>query len=76
MRRRRVVVTGRGAVTPVGKSADEYFEALLRSTNGIRRISSFDPDGFRCQIAGEITDFDPSDRLDRKETLKLDPYAA
>ncbi len=71
----RVVVTGLGALTPVGKNVEEFWQALLEGKNGIVRISRFDPSDFGSQIAGEIQGFDPSNRLGRKEVKRLDPFA-
>ncbi len=73
--RRRVVVTGLGALTPIGKNVAELWQGLLEGKNGISRITKFDPAGFGSQIAGEVKDFNPLDRLDRKEVKRLDPFA-
>jgi 3-oxoacyl-[acyl-carrier-protein] synthase II len=53
MNPRRVVITGVGAITPIGIGAAKFFDALLAGTVGIRRIAAFDPSGFACQVAGE-----------------------
>jgi 3-oxoacyl-[acyl-carrier-protein] synthase II len=57
--RTRVVVTGMGAVTPLGLTVAAFWDGLLRGSCGIRRISAFDPSDFRSQIAGEVKEFDP-----------------
>ena len=75
MNNERVVVTGLGALTPIGKNVTEFWQGLLEGKNGIVRISRFDPSEFGSQIAGEIQDFDPLDRLERKEVKRLDPFA-
>ncbi len=75
MNNERVVVTGLGALTPIGKNVAEFWQGLLEGRNGIVRISRFDPSEFGSQIAGEIHDFDPLDRLERKEVKRLDPFA-
>ncbi len=72
---RRVVVTGLGALTPVGHSVREYWDALLAGENGISRIEKFDPSEYYCQIAGQVRNFDPAKRLDPKEIRKQDQYA-
>ncbi|MBM3145774.1 MAG: beta-ketoacyl-ACP synthase II [Chloroflexi bacterium] len=65
MSRVRVVITGLGAVTPLGSSVEKFWEGLAAGKSGVRRITHFDPDGLTCQIAGEIPDFDPKDFMDR-----------
>ena len=71
----RIVVTGLGALTPIGNSVVEFWQGLLEGRNGINRITRFDPSEFYSQIAGELKNFDPLDRLDRKEIKRLDRYA-
>jgi len=68
--RARVVVTGMGAVTPLGSHLDAYWDGLLNGRSGIRRITQFDPSDMPCQIAGEIPDFNPEDYMDRKEARR------
>jgi len=65
--RRRVVVTGCGAVTPVGNNRETSWKSLIEGKCGISRITQFDPEKFDSQIAGEVKDFDPSSVLDFKE---------
>jgi len=71
---RRVVITGLGAVTPLGLSVPDFWEALLRGTSGARLIESFDtsdlPVRFGCYVRG----FDPQAYLDRKQARRLDPF--
>lgn len=67
----RVVITGLGAVTPIGLGAEAFWNNLIAGKSGIKKISSFDTTGFDCHIAGEITDFDPSIHMDRKESKRL-----
>lgn len=71
MNRRRVVITGIGAITPLGSSVDLFWEGLVHGVSGIRKITQFDASGFPCQIAGEIPDFNPENYLDRKEARRL-----
>ena len=66
--RPRVVVTGMGAVTPLGSSLELYWEGLTQGRSGVRRITRFDPGGLPCQIAGEIPDFDSDCDLDYTPT--------
>ena len=64
-----------GVVTPIADNVKDYWRGLLEGVNGIGRITKFDPSEYYCQIAGEIKDFDPLKRLDRKEIRKQDPFA-
>ena len=75
MQLRRVVVTGLGALTPVGNSAPETWDALVNGENGIAPITAFDATNFKTQFAGEVKGFDISSMLDRKEARKLDRYS-
>ena len=74
MTERRVVVTGMGVMTPIGKSPDEFWNAMVACRSGIGRITSFDPSEFAAQIAGEINDFDPTQYLDRKQAKRMDRF--
>lgn len=68
--RTRVVITGLGAVSPLGSSLEQYWEGLESGRSGIRRITHFDPGSLPCQIAGEIPDFNVEDYMDRKEARR------
>ncbi len=74
-RDRRVVVTGLGAVTPVGLTVDDFWKALLAGKSGIEEIAAFDAAGFAVRIAGELKDFDPETYLSRREVRTMDRYA-
>lgn len=71
---RRVVITGIGALTPIGKSHDAYVDALFEGKSGANRITHFDPTHFKTQFACEVKDFDPQDYLDRREARRIDPF--
>ena len=71
---RRVVVTGLGAITPVGNSAEELWSALTHGRSGIGPITKFDATKYPTRIAGEIRNFDPLAYVDKKEARRLDPY--
>ena len=71
---RRAVVTGLGAVTPIGNDARTFWSNLLAGVNGGRRISSFDPTGFDVQIAAEVKDFDPTVAMDRKMARRMSRF--
>jgi 3-oxoacyl-[acyl-carrier-protein] synthase II len=71
---RRVAVTGVGVVSPIGTGKDAFWNALMEGRSGVQRIASFDPTSFDCQIAAEVTDFDPTAYLDRKEVRRNDRF--
>jgi len=71
MNRPRVVITGLGAVSPLGVSIKKFWDGLLAGRSGIRRITQFDATDFPCQIAGEIPDFNPEDYMDKKLVRRL-----
>ncbi|CAI8374044.1 MAG: 3-oxoacyl-[acyl-carrier-protein] synthase 2 [uncultured Bacteroidota bacterium] len=75
MEPRRVVVTGLGALTPIGNTLSAYWEGLLSGTSGAAPITYFDPTLFKTQFACELKNFDPLDHLDRKEARKYDRFA-
>jgi len=72
--KRRVVITGIGLVTPLGKDLTSTWEALMRGRSGIVPITRFDPSRLGCRIAGEVRDFDPSTVLDAKEARRYDRF--
>jgi len=72
---KRVVVTGIGALTPIGNNARDYWQALIAGQSGAARITKFDPEKFKTQFACEVKGFDPLEFLDRKEARKLDPFS-
>lgn len=69
--RQRVVITGLGAVSPLGNSVEQLWQGWMRAESGIRRITQFDPSDLPCQIAGEIPDFNPEDYMERKEARRI-----
>src|SRR5690606_25082944 len=64
--RRRVVVTGMGALTPLGNTVDEFWTAAIEGRSGIGRLTLVDPEDYPCQVGGEVRDFDPTSYMDRK----------
>src|SRR3989442_2400264 len=70
----RVVLTGLGAVTPVGNTADEFWSSLLQGRSGVGPITKFDTEGYPTRIAGEVRNFDPLNFVDKKDARRLDPY--
>ncbi|WP_017316343.1 beta-ketoacyl-ACP synthase II [Mastigocladopsis repens] len=73
--RKRVVVTGVGAITPIGNTPAQYWEGLISGRNGIGEITLFDASGHDCRIAGEVKNFDPHEFMDRKEAKRMDRFA-
>ena len=71
---RRVVITGIGALTPVGNTAEEFWASLKQGRSGIGPITKFDATGYPTRIAGEIRNFDEAKYIDKKESRRLDPY--
>ncbi|MBY0588879.1 beta-ketoacyl-[acyl-carrier-protein] synthase family protein [bacterium] len=68
---RRVVITGLGAVTPLGTGAELFWQNLIAGKSGVRTIQSFDPDGIACPIAAEVRDYDAVKFVKQRKTLKL-----
>ncbi len=72
---RRVVVTGLGALTPIGNTVPDYWDAMMAGRSGAAPITHFDASEYPTQFACEVKDFAPTDFLDRKEANRLDPFA-
>lgn len=72
---KRVVVTGLGALTPLGNTVEDYWNNLIAGVSGAGMITHFDAEKFKTRFACEVKDFDPKDHFDRKEARKLDLYA-
>jgi len=72
--RRRVVITGLGAVTPLATGVEESWRKLCQGKSGVARITKFDTSGFNVQIAAELKDFHPEDFLDKKKIRRTDPF--
>jgi 3-oxoacyl-[acyl-carrier-protein] synthase II len=75
MELKRVVVTGLGAITPLGKSVPEYWDGLVKGVSGADIIQQFDIAKFKTRFACEVKDFEPTNYLERKEARKLDRFA-
>ncbi len=71
---RRVVVTGMGALTPLGLTVEEYWEGLVEGRSGAATIQSFDPEGLRVTFACELDGFEAEDYLDAKQARRMDPF--
>ena len=74
MNTRRVVVTGIGAITPIGNNLKEYWESLIEGVSGAGPITLFDPTNFKTRFACEVKDFNPTEYIDRKQARKLDRF--
>lgn len=72
---RRVVVTGMGAITPLGNNVSETWEAMKSGKNGIAPITQFDTENFKSKLAAEVKGFDPAEYLETNEILRTDRYA-
>ncbi|HVR80108.1 MAG TPA: beta-ketoacyl-ACP synthase II [Acidimicrobiia bacterium] len=73
--RRRVVVTGLGAVTPLGEDVGSTWQSMLAGRSGVGPITQFDPDGYRTTFAGEVSGWDPERHFERREVRRIDRYA-
>ena len=75
MKKRRVVITGIGALTPIGNNTQDYWENLIKGVSGAAPITHFNAENFKTQFACEVKNFNPTDFLDRKEARKLDVFS-
>lgn len=75
MSTRRVVITGIGAFTPIGKSAPDFWNGLVSGKTGVRMVEHFDTTDFATKFAAQIEDYEPTDYFERKEARKLDKVA-
>jgi len=75
MELKRVVVTGLGAITPIGNTLNEYWNSLIEGKSGAAPITRFDSSKFKTQFACEVKGYDPSEHFDRKEVRKLDLFS-
>lgn len=72
---RRVVVTGLGAVTPIGLNVDDFWDSVKAGKIGFDRITKFDTSDYKCHIAAELKDFNPQDFMDRKAAKRMEPFS-
>ncbi|RYL95602.1 beta-ketoacyl-[acyl-carrier-protein] synthase II [Sporolactobacillus sp. THM7-4] len=72
---KRVVVTGLGAVTPLGTDVATTWENAIAGKSGIERVTRVNPDDFRAKVAGEVKKFDPEDFMDRKDAMRMDRFS-
>ncbi|OPZ73838.1 MAG: 3-oxoacyl-(acyl-carrier-protein) synthase 2 [Firmicutes bacterium ADurb.Bin456] len=72
--RKRVVITGLGIISPVGTGLKKFWSSLIGGVSGIGPVTRFDPTNFKTKIAGEVSDFEPSGYVDRKEARRMDRF--
>jgi 3-oxoacyl-[acyl-carrier-protein] synthase II len=72
---KRVVITGLGAITPIGKNLADYWDGLLQGRSGVGAVTLFDASEHACQIAAEVKNFDPHEYLDKKDAKRMDRFA-
>lgn len=72
---RRVVVTGLGAVTPIGNNVDDFWTSVKAGKIGFDHITKFDTTDYKCHIAAELKDFNPQDFMDRKTAKRMEPFS-
>ena len=70
----RVVVTGMGAITPIGNSVEAFWTAVKSNTVGIAPITHFDTADFKCKLAAEVKDFDPKQYMDPKTARRMETF--
>lgn len=75
MANHRVVITGMGAITPIGIGIDQFWQALVNGVNGVELITHFDASNFDTKFAAEVKNFNPENYLDKKSIKRLDPFA-
>ena len=75
MQLKRVVVTGIGALTPIGNTAGEFWTNLVNGVSGAGPITRFDATNYKTRFACEVKNFDPSQFIDKKEVRRLDRFA-
>jgi len=74
VKRKRVVITGVGVVSPLGNNKEDFWSALSRGKSGVGRLTHFEAGAYDSQIAGQIKDFDPTLRLEKKESRRMDRF--
>ena len=72
---RRVVITGLGAITPIGNNVEEFWNGIKEGKCGIDEIKNFDTTGFKVKLAGEVKDFNPDEIFGRREARRMDRFS-
>ena len=73
---RRVVVTGMGAITPIGLSVEEFWAAVKSGKTGFAPITKFDASEYKCKLAAEVKDFDPKNYMDFKAAKRMEAFCS
>ena len=73
---RRVVVTGMGAITPIGNSVEEFWNGIKEGKTGFGPITYFDTADYRCKLAAEVKDFDPAQYMDKKSARRMEQFCS
>ncbi len=71
---KRVVITGMGAITPIGNDLEEFWNSIKEEKVGIDNIKSFDTEDYKVKLAAEVKDFNPEEYMDKKEARRLDRF--
>lgn len=71
---RRVVITGMGAITPIGNSVEEFWDGIKKGKTGFGPITYFDTADYRCKLAAEVKDFDPTQYMDKKSARRMEQF--
>ena len=71
---KRVVVTGMGAVTPIGNNVEEFWDGIKKNKVGIGEITKFDVSEYKCKMGAEVKDFDPKQYMDPKAARRMEPF--
>ena len=72
---RRVVITGLGAITPIGSNAQEFWKGIKEGKCGIDEITAFDTTNFKVKLAAEVKNYNPENYFDKKESKRLDKFS-
>lgn len=72
--KKRVVITGLGAVTPIGNNVKDFWKGIREEQTGFGPITYFDTEGYRCKLAAQVKDFDPTQHMDKKMARRMEPF--
>ena len=72
---RRVVVTGLGAITPIGNNVEEFWKGIKENKCGIAQITEFDTEKFKVKLAGEVKEYNPEEHFDKRSCKRLDKFS-
>ncbi|HYP40351.1 MAG TPA: beta-ketoacyl synthase N-terminal-like domain-containing protein, partial [Chloroflexia bacterium] len=72
---KRVVITGIGAITPIGSGREGLWRGVMSGRSAVKRVDRFDPSQFRSQVAAQVDDFEPLDHMEAQRARRLDRYS-